>query len=98
MFKGYVRANKRKILAESGITLDRAIDFLSEVKDSLIIDEDGREYTQKEELEYVKSLRSLPGIGESEPVISGGSVYEDPNRELFESARDNTKPSTECDN
>jgi len=96
-YTAYVRANKRKLIAEKEITLERAIDFLKETKYGVIIGDSGKEYTI-EELKDVKNIRSLPGIGPSDFVTSGGEVPENPYRELLESARDNAEPSTECDN
>jgi len=98
MYKAYIRANKRMIICESDITLDRALDFLEETNHGVIIDSSTNKEYNKEELENVKNIRSLPGIGASDLPSSGGEVSEDPYRELFEFARDKTEPSTECDN
>lgn len=95
-YKACVRANKRTITCEVDITLDRAIDFLDETKDGIIFC-DNKELT-KEELEYAKSIRSLPGIGEDNVTTSGESLHEDSYRELFEAARYNAESGTECDN
>jgi len=95
-YNAYLRANKRMIICESGISLDRALDFLSETKHGIITDTNGKELT-KEELENAKSIRSLPGIGEADLVASGTTVHEDSYRELFEFARDNTKPGSKRD-
>jgi len=96
-YKAYVKANKRKLVCEIEIGLERAIDFLKETKKGIIEDDDGLQYTL-EELKDVKNIRSLPGIGASNLVTSREPVLEDSYRELFESIGDNTEPSTECDN
>ena len=97
MYNAYVRSNKRMLKAEVGIPLERAIDFLNETKNGVIMDTDNREYT-KEELEYVKSVGSLPGFGEDNPLAGGGEISEDPNRELFSFIRDHAESSSERDN
>jgi len=96
MYNAYVRANKRKLICEQEIPLERAIDFLKETPHGLIIKGE-KEYTL-EELKDVKNIRSLPGIRESDLVTSGTEVHEDPYRELFESVGSDTEPSSECDN
>lgn len=79
--KAYIQANVRRILCEEDITLERAMDFLDENRDGIIILH-GQEITTKEELEYVKSIRSLTGDREDSSISSGGEIYEDPSREL----------------
>jgi hypothetical protein len=98
MYNAYVRANKRKIIAEEGITYERALDFLSETNNALVIDASGKEYIAKEELEYAKSVRSLPGTGADSFVTSRREVHEDPHRELLEALRDKTESSSKRDN
>ena len=97
LYTAYVKANKRKLICEMEITLDRAIDFLKETKYGLIIDDENLELTL-EELENVKNIRSLPGIGEGDFSISGGEVPEDTHRELLKSLRNYSESSTERDN
>lgn len=96
-YTAYIRMNKRKLICEKDINYQRALDFLSETKNGLII-HDGRECTTKEELEYAKSIRSLPGIGDADVVSSRPEVHEDSHRELLETLRDYTKSSPERDN
>lgn len=97
MYRAFVQPKVRKVICESGITLDRAIHFLKETEHGIIEDFDGRQYTI-EELKNVKNIRSLPGIGASSFPAGGEEVHEDSDRELFESVRDNAEPSSECDN
>lgn len=97
LYKAYVQPNKRRLLAENEITLKRAKDFLKETKDGLIVDSDGNEYKNIEELN-AKDFRSLPGLGESDFPASGRKVHENSYRELFKTPRDNTEPSSERDN
>jgi hypothetical protein len=96
MYIGYVKANKRKIICEKDIGLDRAIDFLKETRFGLISD-GKKEYTLKE-LEHVKDLRSLPGTGPGDLPTSGEPVHEDTHRELLKSLRDYSESSPKCDN
>ena len=97
-YTAYVRANKRKLIVEREISIKRAIDFLDETKNGLVIGPDGTEYTVKEELEYVKSIGSKPRV-KSDNLDSGGrSVHEDSSGELFESFRDYAESSSERDN
>ena len=95
-YNAYVQPNKRRLPMEEDITLERAIDFLASVKHGVIYDSDNNKLT-KEELEYAKSLRSLPGIGEDSLPSSGGSIPEDTGGELFNFAGDNSESSTERD-
>jgi hypothetical protein len=97
-YKAYIKANKRKLIVEADINYQRALDFLSETKNGIIVDNTGKEFTSKEELEYVKSIGSLPGIGADSIPASRKEVHEDPHRELLETLRDYTKSSSERDN
>ena len=96
-YTAYVKANKRRIIAEKDINYKRALDFLKETKHALVVDKSGREFTSKEELEYVKSIGSLPGIGADSIPASRREVHEDSHRELLETLRDYTKSSPERD-
>jgi hypothetical protein len=95
-YTGYIQANKRRIICEEGITLERAIDFLAETKHGVIYDASNNKLT-KEELEHVKSVRSLPRTGKDSPAASGRKVHEDTGGELFSFAGDNTGSSSKRD-
>jgi hypothetical protein len=95
-YNAFVQPNKRRVICEKDITLDRAIDFLNETKNGVILDANDRYYT-KEELEYAKSLRSLPGIGKDSFVGSVKTVHEDTDRKLPDFTRYYTESSSERD-
>ena len=96
MYNAYVQANKRRIKCEEDITLERAIDFLEETKHGVIYDASDNKLT-KEELEHVKSVRSLPRTGKDSTPASGRKVHEDTGGELFSFAGDNTESSSKRD-
>jgi len=97
-YKGYVRPSKRLLLVIEDLSLKNALEFLEDYPiEGVILDYSENELT-KEELENVKSIRSLPGIGDNSFFTGGKSVSEDTDRELPGAIEYNPESSTERDN
>ncbi len=96
LYLAYVQPMKRRVLAEADIPLERAIDFLNETPSGVISD-GTRDYT-REELENVKSFGTKTGNREDSPAPRRESLFEDPDRELPEFVRDNSKSRSKRNN
>ena len=96
MYNTFIRGTKRQLKQESGISLDRAIAFLTTTPHGVV--SDGRTYFTLEELKNVKSIRSFPGTGKNSSFTSGIKIHEDTSRELPKVVGDNPEPSTARDN
>lgn len=88
LYKAYVRERIRVVLAEADIPLWRAIEFLNECSNGVIISSDGVEHT-KEELQNVKDFGSKSGTKSYSPAPSDGALFEDTDSELSGSSEDN---------
>jgi hypothetical protein len=97
MYTAYVRANKRKVICEEEIPLERALDFLEETRNGLVIDSSGNEYVKEELKDHAESIRSKSGDRKNSEFTGIGKVHEDPDPELPEFAKYYTESSSERD-
>lgn len=97
LFKAFIKGNKRKLLAEVDIPVERALDWLRDNKMGLIEDFDEINYN-KEELENVRDFGSKDRTELDIAVDPAGEVPEDTYRELFGTLGRHTEPDSERDN
>lgn len=97
-YKLYRCLPKKNILRGDYATKEEAIAFLQKERFRFVEDENGKSYTQIEELKDVKSIKPKPRFKLDYEFTDDGQILEDTDPELSGTDTDNSESSSKRDN